>query len=36
MSGNDMTASSPAAAPAAMVTAVMYPRVRIAYFLFFS
>jgi hypothetical protein len=37
MSGNAMTASSPrAAAVAAMVTAVMYPSVRIACLLFFS
>jgi hypothetical protein len=35
MSGNDMTASSPrAAAVAAMVTAVMYPSVRIVCLLF--
>jgi hypothetical protein len=37
MSGNDMTASSPmAAAVTAMVTAVMYPTVRIVCLLFFS
>ena len=37
MSGNDMTASSPrAAAAAAMVTAVMYPSVRMVCLLFFG
>jgi hypothetical protein len=37
MSGNDVTASSPrAAVAAAMITAVMYPSVRIACLLFFS
>src|SRR5512135_2457594 len=35
MSGNDMTVSSPRAAAAAMVTAVMYPSVRIVCLLSF-